>query len=257
MKHSGKSPTVAELRRTLNKMGVVNKSSDTKTVLKSRLTKAKNAKKSPKKSPKKRCKSGQYRSRSSGRCRKRSSPKRSRSKPKTECRDGYSRNKASGYRCAKDGSNKLKSIKEVKDAVKEAYFEKYGVTPKLGGKSKGQAIAMLARIQKCPESGKVWDSVSQTCRDRKFRAEIGSKAVEKLEKLALDANNAILKHSNDILKLEQQLKFTEERAELAKKKADINKREKQALAELDKKAEESKKILMKGIVSKVKEESEE
>ena len=42
---------------------------------------------------------------------------------------------------------------------------------------------MLARIQKCPESGKVWDAVTQTCRC--------SKAVEKLKKIAVDASKCI------------------------------------------------------------------
>lgn len=233
------SPTVAELKSALDKMGVVRKSSDSKTVLKTRLTKAKNAKlakKSPKKSPKKRSKMSP-----------RKSPKKSARK---DCRPGYSRNKASKQRCAPDGSNKLKSIKEIKEAVKEAYYNKYGEYPKLVGKSKSQAINMLARINKCPESGKVWDSVAEECRDRKVRSP-KNRALTKLEKLSLAAQKDIIKRSNEIIKLKEKMKFTEERAALSRMKADINKREKEALEELDAKAGEAEEILMEEIMKDI------
>ena len=265
MKSSSKSPTVAELKQKLSKMGVVHKSSDSKATLKGRLTKAKNAKKkSPKKSPKKRCASGSRRSRSSGRCRKTSSSPKKRSKraspkkrskkrsgakrgPKAPCREGYSRNSASGGRCAEDGSNKLKTVTEIKAELKERYHDKYGSYPKLGSKSKSQAISMLARINKCPESGKVWDSVSQTCKDAKLRGEIGSKAVKKLEKLAIQAQKDLVKHELMIKKIGMNIEFSKQKAEIAKA-------EKAALADLDAKAEEAEKEIMEALESRIKDE---
>ena len=206
-----KSPselTVAEMKSALKKKGVVGISSldRSKTVRKYRyeMSKSKSpAKKSPKRSRKSPKKSPK---------RSRKSPKRSRS----PCREGKVR-RYPGSRCTVPGSTAYMTKAELRAKAVKAGAK---ASSKLGSKTKSQLANLIKRLERCP-SGKVFDAVTQLCRDKKVRAVAGDAKINKILKQIETAQKKIAQLNDEL----EMAKLAKTQAEQRRRLANVQKQE--------------------------------
>ena len=206
-----KSPselTVAEMKSALKKKGVVGISSldRSKTVRKYRyeMSKSKSpAKKSPKRSRKSPKKSPK---------RSRKSPKRSRS----PCREGKVR-RYPGSRCTVPGSTAYMTKAELRAKAVNAGAK---ASSKLGSKTKSQLANLIKRLERCP-SGKVFDAVTQLCRDKKVRAVAGDAKINKILKQIETAQKKIAQLNDEL----EMAKLAKTQAEQRRRLANVQKQE--------------------------------
>lgn len=91
---------------------------------------------------------------------------------------------------------------------------------KLGSKTKSQLANLIKRLERCP-SGKVFDAVTQLCRDKKVRAVAGDAKINKILKQIETAQKKIAQLNDEL----EMAKLAKTQAEQRRRLANVQKQE--------------------------------